>query len=483
MFPSILISPPICNNSSGSSIPIPILPSESIIILCVPAVTNFNSSLSEAAEFWADIKVSLSTSDTPPNEPQLVPSHPSKVLLVVLYLIAPIWSVLLSLPPCPDGITIESVESKITLVVPLPIVISFEVISVKRFKFLFVPAFIFPFICKSPSISSFSSGVKKIFPSSSISNLFVFLTYIWNTSSPAPRLVSVDIYVFLSIDFKPPSSCHKPGPWQTSILLYVVLYRIAPFTSVLVWLEPTGIIIWVFELNLVTQPTEPMVIVSEVISLNKLNSLSSPANNPCVIFKFPPATNVLLVPPIVMLLTVFISVNISLSSLISLIIFLLTCKSLFTIKVPEPFLPIKISLSATPFHKYLSTSSEEVIFPSISTSLLNITTQFEPPIVIVLFSTASNIFFALSTSHTRSPLNIIVPPGINLLPTPPIFISLVKIFVNIFLSSSSSDIISLLTCKLLLIITLPATPPIVIADVFTSVNIFFATSTLPEIIW
>ena len=61
----------------GVVVPIPINPLEPILILSVPAVENFNWSLSAPAESSAVIFVSWSTSITPPREPQLDVPYPS----------------------------------------------------------------------------------------------------------------------------------------------------------------------------------------------------------------------------------------------------------------------------------------------------------------------------------------------------------------------------------------------------------------------
>ena len=59
--------------------PIPICPLEFIIILWIPFVTNFSSSLSSLGFVSAEINVSLSISVRPDNGAQLYPSQPSNI--------------------------------------------------------------------------------------------------------------------------------------------------------------------------------------------------------------------------------------------------------------------------------------------------------------------------------------------------------------------------------------------------------------------
>ena len=72
----------------GMVVPIPTSPVEVMATLTVPAVITSITSSSAPADDSARIKVSPSTSFTPPREPQALPApYPSKVDNSVLYLI------------------------------------------------------------------------------------------------------------------------------------------------------------------------------------------------------------------------------------------------------------------------------------------------------------------------------------------------------------------------------------------------------------
>ena len=76
------------NFDAGLVVPIPRFPVESITAFCVPAVVNVKASSSDPGVDSARIKVSPSTSLTPPREPQSPPGpYPSNDVVSVLYLI------------------------------------------------------------------------------------------------------------------------------------------------------------------------------------------------------------------------------------------------------------------------------------------------------------------------------------------------------------------------------------------------------------
>ena len=126
---------------------IPTLPCSSILILSLPAVTNFSWSLSPWWVSSALIYVSLSISITAPNCLQPAGAsdwtQPSKLLVSLLYLIAPnslwiLWRVV------PEGITTVLLESNLNLVWLDPILIVLAEISVQRFLSSWTTDVIFP---------------------------------------------------------------------------------------------------------------------------------------------------------------------------------------------------------------------------------------------------------------------------------------------------------------------------------------------------
>ena len=121
---------------------------------------------------------------------------------------------------------------------------------------------------------------------------------------------------------------------------------------------------------------------------------AAPAKISCDTRKFPPATTVLLFPPIVIVLLVFISTKISLSSLTSVVICSFICNVFFAIILPLPEPPIIISPLDTLENIDLVSSWSANIFPEILIFPLVVVVVPVPPIVISAFVTFVNISFA-----------------------------------------------------------------------------------------